>query len=292
MSKKTINFDFYKVILTGTTISTFDEGLSNIFSKTFIDRKDIRGFTREIYRIEKSNPNQWIGQFRKYRTDQLPAYAKFGEDEVELELEDDQGIIERNSFIYYIDTNILVWQSDAHANHPERFAEFLSCSFGSKIEVAPILTKTALSRLMSGRVEALKFNLSVARPTAPSLYDSNKFTSGLFSLMNSSGSELFTLSGGIDLRSKEHSSLSSSFKSGIATLVESGAAKTAKVIVLEDGKKDIIDLITDRVKASADIDAELKSVPFLSMIGMLESAYDGKRGVLDEIFGTTQNSLV
>ncbi|MCL6166204.1 MULTISPECIES: DUF6731 family protein [Acinetobacter calcoaceticus/baumannii complex] len=291
MTKKYINFDFYQVILTGTNVASLPEGFDNILSKNFIDRKEVKGFTREIYRLEKFSPNQWIGQFRKYRTDQLPAYATFGEDEIELELKENQGIIERNTFIYYIDMNILVWQYDAHANHPERFADFLSVSFGSKVEVAPILTKNAISKLMKGGVEALKFDLSVARPTAPSLYDSNSFTKGLFSLMSNSGSDLFNLSGGIDLRSKEHDTLTTQFKSGLASLVESGAAKKAKVVIEDEGKREILDLITDRVKASRQIETLAKSIPFMSMVDMINSAYEEKRGVLNEVIGTAPDSL-
>ena len=263
--------------------------LKNGISNSFIE---VRGFTREVYRLDKTQKTYWLGQFRKYRVDQLPAYARFGEDETEIQLEDDQGIIERNCFIFFPDRNVLIWQHDAHANHPERFADFLSTISGDKIEVAPILTKSALLRLMDSKTEALKFQISVARPTAPSMYNQNKFTDNLFSLMENSGADLFNLTGGVDLRSKDAGFLNSRLlKRGLETLVSSGAAKTAKVLVVEEGKREWLDLITDRVKASRQVEADKKSIPFATMVDMLESVYEEKREVLDEILGTARATL-
>ncbi|MDC5170274.1 hypothetical protein NRA36_16975, partial [Acinetobacter baumannii] len=93
MTKKYINFDFYQVILTGTNVASLPEGFDNILSKNFIDRKEVKRITREIYRLEKISPNQWIVQFRKYRAGQIPAYATFGGDEIELKLKENQVII-------------------------------------------------------------------------------------------------------------------------------------------------------------------------------------------------------
>lgn len=292
MAKKDINFDFYQVVISSTQNTTLLDCFENLKNGVTGSIIDVRGFTREIYRLDKTNKNYWLGQFRKYRIDQLPAFARYGEDETEIQLEDDQGIIERNCFIFYPDRNVLIWQHDAHANHPERFADFLSTISGDKIEVAPILTKSALLRLMDSKTEALKFQVSVARPTAPSMYNQNKFTDNLFSLMENSGADLFNLTGGVDLRSKDAGFLNSGLlKRGLETLVSSGAAKSAKVFVLDEGKREWLDLITDRVKASRQVEADKKSIPFLTMVDMLESVYEEKREVLDEILGTARTTL-
>lgn len=292
MAKKDINFDFYQIVV-GTNEKDF---LDDFFTKVKSGETDsfveVRGFTRELYRLEKNQKGNWIGQFRKYRIDQLPAYARYGEDETEIQLEDDQGIIERNCFMLFPTQNILVWQHDAHANHPERFADFLTIMSSIKVEAAPILTKSALTRLMSSQTEALKFHISVARPTAPSMYDANKFTEDLFSLMNNAGADLFNLTGGVDLRSKDSGYLNGNIlKRGLKTLVASGAAKGAKVLVIEEGKREWLDLITDRVKATRQVETDKKSIPFLTMIDMIQSVYDEKREVLDEIMGSPQTSI-
>lgn len=292
MAKKEINFDFYQLVVTSnksTSLPEYLECLRDGLVDSFIE---VRGYTRELYRLDQNKKGFWFGQFRKYRVDQLPAYARFGEDETEIQLEEDQGIIERNCFLFYPDRNILIWQHDAHANHPERFADFLSTISGDKVEAAPILTKSALQKLMSDKTEALKFHISVARPTAPSMYNENKFTDNLFELMNNAGADLFNLAGGVDLRSKDAGYLKSGIlKRGLETLVTSGAAKSAKVLIIDEGKKEWLDLITDRVKTSRQIDSDKKSIPFLTMIDMLESTYDEKREVLDEILGTTHSAL-
>lgn len=292
MTKKEINFDFYQLVISSsknTNLPDFFECIKDGLTDSFVE---VKGYTRELYRLNKNKKGFWLGQFRKYRVDQLPAYARFGEDETEIKLDEDEGIVERNCFIFYPDRNVLVWQHDAHANHPERFADFLSAISGDKIEAAPILTKSALLKLMANKTEALKFHISVARPTAPSMYNANKFTESLFSLMNNSGADLFNLTGGVDLRSKDAGYLNSGIlKRGLETLVSSGAARTAKVLVLDEGKKEWLDLITDRVKTSRKVDTDKKSIPFLTMIDMVESAYDEKREVLDEILGTTHATL-
>ncbi|MDM1272636.1 DUF6731 family protein [Acinetobacter indicus] len=292
MAKKQISFDFYQLVISSinnTSLTEFFECVKNGLTDSFVE---VKGYTRELYRLDKNKKGFWVGQFRKYRVDQLPAFARFGEDETEIKLDEDQGIIERNCFIFYPDRNVLVWQHDAHANYPERFADFLSTISGGKVEAVPILTKSALLRLMNNKTEALKFHISVARPTAPSMYNENKFTANLFSLMNNSGADLFNLTGGIDLRSKDAGFLNSGIlKHGLETLVTSGAARTAKVLVLEEGKRELLDLITDRIKASRQVESDKKSIPFITMIDMLESAYDEKREVLDEILGTTHAAL-
>ncbi len=293
MAKKDINFDFYQVVISSNQNTNLVDCFESLKSGTAHNSLiEVRGFTRELYRLDKSPINYWFGQFRKYRVDQLPAYARFGEDETEIKLDDGQGIIERNCFIFFPDRNVLIWQHDAHANHPERFADFLSTISGDKIEVAPVLTKSALLRLMDSQTEALKFEISVARPTAPSMYNENKFTGNLFSLMENSGADLFNLMGGVDLRSKDAGFLNSGLlKRGLETLVSSGAAKKAKVLILDEGKREWLDLITDRVKTSRQVEADKKSIPFATMIDMLESVYDEKREVLDEILGTTRDTL-
>lgn len=293
MAKKEINFDFYQLILTSNSNSELLGCFQKVADGRLKGFVDVRGYTREVYRLEQSEEdNYWIGQFRKYRTDQLPAYARFGEDETEITLEEGQGIIERNCFIFIPNRNILVWQHDAHANHPERFADFLSVLSGDKVEAAPILTKSALKKLMDGKTEALKFKISVSRPTAPSMYDENTFTNGLFNLMNSSGADLFNLTGGVDLRSKDSGFLNSALiKTGLSTLVSSGAAKTAKVLIIDENKKDWLDLITDRIKTSRQVEADKKSIPFLSMIDMVKSAYEEKVEVLNEVLGKDQNNI-
>lgn len=292
MAKKEINFDFYQLVISSsknTTLRDFFEAIKEGLTDSFVE---VRGYTRELYRLDKSKEGFWFGQFRKYRVDQLPAYARFGEDETEIKLDEDQGIIERNCFIFFPDRSILVWQHDAHANHPERFADFLSTTSADKVEAAPILTKSALLRLMASQTEALKFQISVARPTAPSMYNENKFTENLFSLMDNSGADLFNLMGGVDLRSKDAGYLNSGLlKRALETLVTSGAAKTAKVLVLDEGKREWLDLITDRVKTSRQVETDKKSIPFITMIDMIKSAYDEKREVLDEILGTPHATL-
>lgn len=292
MAKKDLHFDFYQIVI-GSNESNFLETLfSNIKNGVSDSFVEVKGFTRELYRLDKNSKGNWIGQFRKYRIDQLPAYARYGEDETEIQLEEDQGIIERNCFMLFPVQNILVWQHDAHANHPERFADFLTTISSVKIEAAPILTKSALARLMSNKTETLKFHISVARPTAPSMYDANMFTDNLFALMNNTGSDLFNLTGGVDLRSKDSGFLNGIFlKKGLETLVSCGAAKGAKVLVIEDGKREWLDLITDRVKASRQIEKDKKSIPFFTIIEMIQSVYDEKREVLDEIMGSLQTSI-
>lgn len=292
MTKHEVNFDFYQLVFNSGSNSSVIDCFNRIVKNEIDAFIDIKDYTRELYRVS-FNPTDkyWVGQFRKYRKNQLPAFARPGEDEIELTLDGDQGIIERNCFIFLPFRNILIWQHDAHANNPERLADFLSVLSEDKVEVAPILTKSALLRLMDGKTDALKFKISVARPTAPSMYDENKFTADLFSLMNNSGSDLFNLVGGVDLRSKDSGVLSRFVKSGIKTLVSSGAAKTAKVFVLEDGKREWLDLITDRVKTSRQLEAGKKSIPFLTMVDMIKSAYDEKLEVLNEILGKEQDTL-
>lgn len=293
MAEKTdIYFDFYTIQITSEGHEKLKDIFASIVQKGISSNITVKGYTRELFKLtEKKAENYWVGQFRKYRKDQLPVLAIQGKDETEIALKDGEAIVEKNCFAYFPDRNILVWQVDRHANHPDRFTDFLKLiTKDCKFEALPVSTTESLKRFMKNGIEILNFDISVARPTAPSLYDANKFTKDIFELMTLTGGDRFSLQCGVNLRKKDHGTLSN-IKAGVQTLIKSGAATKAQFTISDLGERDFIDLIVDRVSAKRQVESSKKSIPFLTMVDMLQSVYDEKKDVLNEIFGTVQNSL-
>lgn len=290
--KTNICFDFYIISLTSDEFQYLKEIFVKIVNNELSNKCTVKGFNREIFKLtELSDKNCWIGQFRKYRIDQLPVFASYGNDEVEITLKDDEGLVERNCFAYFSNRNLLIWQVDKHANHPDRFTEFLELITNSKVEALPIATKESLNKFMRNGVEILNFDIAVARPTAPSLYDENKFTKDIFDLMAHTGGDRFSLQGGVNLRKKEHGVLSN-MKAGIKTLIQSGAATKAQFTISDLGERNVIDLILDKVSSRRQMMSSKKSIPFQTMVELIQSVYEEKQEVLNEILGEVQNTLL
>lgn len=70
------------------------------------------------------------GVLAKLRSDQLPHAGQLGGVERELDLAEEEGLIEKNFFLYYSSRNLLVYQRNGNASRSQRFAEYLTDFWG------------------------------------------------------------------------------------------------------------------------------------------------------------------
>src|SRR5690606_29721060 len=118
----------------------------------------------------------------------------------EIELEENQGVVERNFFVFYNENNILGWHRNTHGNHPAQFARFLQEHTATKFSVDPVLQPDAVKRLMSGNVDVRRIVFSIPLATSPYVFPENHFNKGIFDIMNDVKADSLHITLGIDGR--------------------------------------------------------------------------------------------
>lgn len=250
------------------------------------------GYTREIWGLRTDRfPSTVCGQFRKFRTTDIPEIGSVGELAHEIELEDNQGIIERNFFVFYEENNLIAWHKNSHSSSINQFAKFLSTVSGSRIRALPVIQGDAIERLMSGDVTLKKIELSIPRPTNPDLYPDDDFGTNIIEMMNSTNTDSLKLSMGVDLRRADtEGQLVNRLKRTIRAFSAFGAT-TAKALVIEDGIEYPIDLIADRVISIQRVETDAHFPPSLTMYGIIDTAKAECQEELDAYFGSVEAAL-
>ncbi|MGK2697582.1 DUF6731 family protein [Serratia surfactantfaciens] len=250
------------------------------------------GYTREIWGLRnKRNPRAIYGQFRKFRTTDIPEIGKVGGQSQEIELDDNEGLIERNFFAYYVENDIVAWHKNSHSSSINQFAGFLSAIADCKISAAPILQADAIGRLMSGDVTLKKIEFTLPRPTNPDLYPADNYGRGMIDLMNGVDADSLKVTMGVDLRRADtEGKMSNRLKDTLRALVQSGAT-TARAYVFDEGIEHPIDLIADRVFSIQQIETDAHFPPAITMYNLLDTAKAECQEGIDDYFGEMGRAL-
>lgn len=292
---KKYTIDFFQLSLQPTSsIPSVEKGFELIAGAKKSSPLSIGGYTREIWkplaRKHRDGPC-FAGQFRKFRTDDLPEIGSTGEDASEIELEDDEGLVERNFFVFYPKHQVLGWCRNSHGNTPNQFARFLSSLWSTKVEAGPLLQPDAAKRLMRRGVELKKIKLVIPRPANPDMYDSNEFNRELMALMSDAHADSIHLEMGIDARRADTAgTLTSRLKTALKQAASLGAS-SARAVVYDDGIEHPIDLIADRIFSVQEIETNAKYPPAGTMYTAIDSALHECKGQLNEYFGSDEESL-
>ncbi|CAM3405229.1 hypothetical protein BS639_23995 [Rouxiella silvae] len=250
------------------------------------------GYTREIWGLVYDRfPDTICGQFRKFRTTDIPEIGQVGGDSQVIELNENEGLIEKNFFVYYEEHSIIAWHKNGHSSRVIQFANFLSSCGGCKISAGPVLQPDAISRLMSGNIELKKIELTIPRPTNPELYPEDDYGRGLIEMMNNLDADSLKLSLGVDLRRADsEGKLSNRLKNTLRAIVETGAT-TARAHVFENGVEHPIDLIADRVVSNQSVETDAHFPPSFTMYGIINTAKTECQGELDDYFGALEDAI-
>lgn len=284
MSKR-FRFDFYQLTVTpDASISEVGDGFSGSLSGAFQSNCHHHGYIRELHDLT-ATPSVWHGQFRKYRDADLPQIGKIGGAPSNIPLQDDEGLIEVNAFMYFKKFNILIWSVNGHGSHPDKFASCLSDLWGVKVHVSPLIEPDCMKRLMRNSVEIKKIIVTVPRPSNPDLFEENNVSETMMNLMKNTNSDHFKLELGVNLRSKDAGSLRGDIKLAVKEFIAAGATK-AEVVIDEHGCNEPIDLIAQRISSTRQLATSSRYLPAATMYTMLKDVYDEKQGVIDELCGS------
>ncbi|QWT40135.1 DUF6731 family protein [Dickeya dadantii] len=293
MPEREYRIDFFQLSVLPTheiedSVDVFQKIIDGVFD-TAINQS---GYTREIWSLRRRRSGNAIdGQFRKFRTTDIPEIGQIGMQAQEIELGDNDGLIEKNFFVFYLENNILAWHRNSHSNSPLQFSRFLSSISDSKVTVDPILQADAVQRLMSGNITLKKIEFTIPRPTNPELYPDDDYGRGIIDLMNNTNADSLKLSMGVDLRRADsEGSMTNRLKQTLRNLVHSGAT-TARATVFENGIEYPIDLIADRVFSIQQVETNTNFPPNLTMYNLIDSAKQECQESLDAYFGAMGEGL-
>ncbi|QKN80772.1 DUF6731 family protein [Scandinavium goeteborgense] len=294
MPQRSYKIEFFQLSITpNQDVSSIRDLFQALSDEEYETSFEIGGFTREVWGLVFDRFDDSVcGQFRKFRNTDIPEIGSIGEDGEEIELEDDEGLIEKNFFVYYEENDILAWHKNTHSSGVNQFVNFLSSTAGLKIKAGPILQSDAIARLMSGDVELKKIEITLPRPTNPQLYPQDDFGSSILEMMNNADADSLKISMGVDMRRTDtEGRLTGRLKQTLRNLVRNGAS-TARAHVFDDGVEYPIDLIADRVFSWQSVETNAHFPPNLTMYGMIDTAKAERQEELDGYFGAMEDALL
>lgn len=231
------------------------------------------------------------GVFAKFRTSDLPSAGTPGGAERDIKLGDDEGLIEKNYFLYVPRYELLVYQRNKHGNTTRRMAGYFTQVCGVATAFHPVLQHNALERLRRGDRHAVSLELSIARPTNAEFYPDNEWNRELFNLLDASGGarmKVVITSG--DRRRNPAAFLRDRVKDSAAELAELRLATVARVTM--DGE-DVapIDLLADRLLSRKTVTMSGRYPAQASMFEALEEAFDEHINQFEALFGGREPAL-
>ena len=215
----------------------------------------IGSYKYKIKNLVGSQGNLIQGVFAKFRHDDLPNIGGSDDTERPIELDDEEGLIEKNHFLYDCSREVLVFQQNGHGSTVGQFAEYITQAKDVTSVFNPIIQPDAMRRLLSGNTKPVQIELSVAAPENPALMKQTAFTKNLIKTMSESGARTINLKMSIGRTRNDY--LKMDVVQGVAELFNHTPVKVARFKMEDsDGVNHLIDLVTDRIKASIIVDMQ------------------------------------
>lgn len=293
VKKYRVSFHAISVMPNDELVDPF-AGMIGVANRQYIDHATQNGVTRQIWRLEPEGaPAESIrGQLRKLRREDLPEIGSTDQDGRQLDLPENEGVIEKNFFIFYRRRNLLVWHSNGNASNTNQFAKLLSTIWNCPVTIDPLIEADAMRRLLKDGVEVKNLQVSLPRPTNGGLYPNNDFSEDTVRLLNRSGGDRIKVSIGVDGRTKERrgKALFNVAKEYISDMLSMGAS-TLKADVIEDGVCHPIDLIANRVQCIQEAEVDSKYPANDAMFDLLRAAKDECNDAITAYFGEGDRAM-
>ncbi|ABE58759.1 hypothetical protein Csal_1404 [Chromohalobacter israelensis DSM 3043] len=227
------------------------------------------------------------GVLAKFRTSDLPHAGSPAGEERELELEAQEGLIEKNHFLVKKDKCVVVFQRNGHAARIGRLSEYISSYLGETVIFNPILQPDAVERMLDDNLEPVTIELSYAPPTNPDYFPEDDWGERFAKLADLGNSSRIRVNLSADRRSadRDKHTLWPGLKKAAESIVKTRNASVARV-KLTDGEHDYpIDLIADRLTDTQLVEMRGRYPVLDSMFAALANSYGSLRDDINEIFG-------
>lgn len=163
---KTINIDFYKVVMPENAATSFDALLDRIGQIPMHDEARTREITGDPVRLQEVHHHggHLEGDMVRTRMDTLPRKSNIETGQLALlDLDDDEGLGEETAFLYDPTTRCLTIQRNRFAVSASAFAGYCTeiGAFESSITLEPIISGDAIARLREfDRVNRLEIKVA------------------------------------------------------------------------------------------------------------------------------------
>lgn len=220
--------------------------------------------------------------FGRCRYGETPEQGAEDGSEEDVKLKPGHGLVEKNHFLFFPESNLIVYQRNQSGSHYSKFQRYIErVSSTSNVACEPILTSDSYERLLAPGVQAKRVDISFQQPKDPSLYG-QAWTKDAIKLVNAVGGATARITIGVG---RTRNKLLAQAKDAAVLLAKAGLAKVARVKV--DDQNEPIDLIADRVveTISVALGDNGRPVPELVYVA-LENAKTKRRKDLQSFFGT------
>lgn len=291
---KQYNIEFYLLTLKQTkALKTLSDAFQSVIDKKIPSSSNRDGYTREVWALKKRPDGSFAGEIRKFRNSNVPEKGAPGKQSEPIPLEIDEGIIERNFFVYYPSQSVIGWHRNHFACGISRFSGFLSAIFSTKVKAYPLLEKDAVERLMRGNVKMKKISLTIPRPRNPELYPENDFSKKTLSLLGDSGADTMQVVMGINTRRGDSDgNLKHNIKFAMQELVDFGARKAVVEVFGDDGIVHPIDLIAERIVSVQVAETDARFPPAGTMYRLIDTAYADNQENIDGYLGAADSEAI
>lgn len=267
-------------------LANLGDAFQSVIDKQSPSPSNHEGFTREIWGLKKRADGSFSGELRKFRNSNIPDKGAPGKQSTPIPLAKDEGIIERNFFVFYPRINVIGWHYNHMACGISRFSAFLSTIFGSKVKPAPLLEKDAIARLMRGDVKMKKIQLTIPRPRNPEFYPDTDFSQKTLQLLGDAGADTMQIVMGINTRRGDSDGrLKQNIKFAMQELVEFGAKKAVIDVFDADGVVHPVDLIAERISSYQSVVTDARFPPAETMYRLIDTAYAENRESINAYIG-------
>jgi len=231
------------------------------------------------------------GAFIRIRTEDLPRVTNDLGQESDLDLAQNEGLGEKNFFVYDAERGLLLWQVNGNGCHVSRFAKFLSDQVDSPTRISPILRHGALERLMSGDVLLSKFELSFALPTNPELYPDDDNSQRMMELLNGIDADSIVIKAAANApgRNRNRKSFRSGTKAMLSSIADMPGTRIVRATV--DGANDEIDLISDRLSTFIEVRSRGRYPDPNRILPAMTECIEELQDELDAFFGDEENRI-
>lgn len=281
-------FDFYSLTSDREDLFSIppDSAFERIINGEYSSSYSSYGCTREIFGLKyRSESASYAGQIRKIRKADLPEVGAPGQDSKKIELELDEGVIEKNFFVYYKEISLLVLHRNDDGNSGSHLAQLLSASIGVAFYASPVIRPEQAEMLLNNKLTIKKFSVKIPKPTNPNLYPQDSISAKTIELLNQSGADSLDITFTVDQKIETSAGkLSGALQSAIGHLLTMGATK-AKIETDDHGKILPIDLIANRIYSKQHINTNSYFPPSESMYKLADKAKDDQREPINDYFG-------
>lgn len=232
------------------------------------------------------------GVVGKFRNRQLPHAAAPGEAERELDLADDEGLLEKNHFVYIKQGGYLIYQRNHYGVGASALSGLVTEALGETVIFVPLIEPDAMRRLIQdGALRTRKFEVSVAKPGEALLQDmadnGRNWDGALMRALRDTGASKIDVCLSADGRATDRRRfLNDAIFAPLQRLLDNTPVKKARVYTeAQDGEVDRIDLLSDRISDTIQVHSDGKYPNSEVMWQELQHAWNRQRALILEVAG-------